>query len=68
MGYNSPLSGLESRTFNARLALPSLWRSAASFTLDGLVDTVREGVFCCGIGSEEGGGNMRYLSRECGSN
>ncbi|CAM9170343.1 unnamed protein product [Ascophyllum nodosum] len=44
VGYNSPLSGLESRTFNARLALPSLWRSAASFTLDGLVDTVREGV------------------------
>lgn len=42
VGYNSPMSALSSRTFNARLLVPRILGADASFSLEGLVDTVRE--------------------------
>lgn len=50
VGYNSPISGKEGQTTNARLTLPSLLGTDTSFTLEGIVDSVRcfvEGWMAC---------------------
>lgn len=41
VGYNSPVSALASRTFNAKLLFPRILGADATFSLEGLVDTVR---------------------------
>ena len=45
VGYTSPIAGLQSRTVNAKLFLPTLRRAPASFTLEGIADTVRGSPF-----------------------
>lgn len=41
MGYNSPIAGRDGRTMKAKLSLPRVRRTDASFNLEGIMDRVR---------------------------